>query len=138
MVRKCLDAFVKKDSALARSSLLSDDAVDDQRDANYEKIVEYMEQHPKAVRPCMSLFAVVRAWNGSLTTPPASPKDALFLVEGVGVRHHAEARQPKYRAPCSLVSKDCCRRNYLVSVCGSTSRHKRVRDFERRLPATKS
>jgi phosphate transport system protein len=93
MVRKCLDAFVKKDSALARSVLMSDDAVDDLRDANYEKLVEYMEQHPSAVRPCLSLFAVVRGLERIADHATNIAEDVLFLVEGVDVRHHAEARQ---------------------------------------------
>ncbi len=93
MVRKSLDAFVKKDSALARSVLLSDDAVDELRDANYEKLVEYMEQHPSTVRPCMSLFAVVRGLERIADHATNIAEDVLFLVEGVDVRHHAEARQ---------------------------------------------
>ena len=93
MVRKTLDAFVKRDSALARSVLMSDDAVDDLRDANYEKLVEYMEQHPSSVRPCMSLLAVVRGLERIADHATNIAEDVLFLVEGVDVRHHAEAPQ---------------------------------------------
>jgi phosphate transport system protein len=93
MVRKSLDAFVKRDSALARSVLLSDDAVDEQRDANYEKLIDYMEQHASAVRPCMALYAVVRGLERIADHATNIAEDVLFLVEGVDVRHHAEARQ---------------------------------------------
>lgn len=93
MVRKSLDAFVKKDSDLARSVLLSDDAVDELRDANYEKLIEYMEGNRAAVRPCEAMISVVRGLERIADHATNIAEDVLFLVEGVDVRHHAEARQ---------------------------------------------
>ncbi len=47
MVRRSLDAFVKRDAELARGVLLSDDAVDDLRDAIYHELIGFMEQRPR-------------------------------------------------------------------------------------------
>ena len=44
MVRKSLDAFVKRDPELARAVLLSDDAVDDLRDAIYQELISFMQR----------------------------------------------------------------------------------------------
>jgi phosphate transport system protein len=93
MVRKSLDAFVKRDSELARSVLLSDDAVDELRDANFEKLVEYMESNCASVRPGVSMLSVVRGLERIADHATNIAEDVLFLVEGVDVRHHAEARQ---------------------------------------------
>lgn len=93
MVRKSLDSFVKRDSDLARSVLLADDAVDELRDANYEKLVEHMEGNCTAIRPCLSMFSVVRGLERIADHATNIAEDVLFLVEGVDVRHHAEARQ---------------------------------------------
>jgi phosphate transport system protein len=92
MVRKSLDAFVKRDSDLARSVLLSDDAVDELRDANYDKLVEHMEGNCAAIRPCLSMISVVRGLERIADHATNIAEDVLFLVEGVDVRHHAEAR----------------------------------------------
>jgi phosphate transport system protein len=93
MVRKSLDSFVKRDSDLARSVLLADDAVDELRDANYEKLVEHMEGNCTAIRPCLSMFSVVRGLERIADHATNIAEDVLFLVEGVDVRHHAEVRQ---------------------------------------------
>ncbi len=55
MVRKSLDALVKRDEALARSVLMSDDEVDRLRDAVYKELVSFMQEQsttiPRASRP---------------------------------------------------------------------------------------
>jgi len=93
MVRKSLDSFVKRDSDLARSVLLADDAVDELRDANYEKLVEHMEGNCTVIRPCLSMISVVRGLERIADHATNIAEDVLFLVEGVDVRHHAEVRQ---------------------------------------------
>ncbi len=44
MVRKSLDAFVRRDEALAQSVLLSDDEVDDLKNTVYKELLELMER----------------------------------------------------------------------------------------------
>jgi phosphate transport system protein len=46
MVRKCLDALVKRDEDLARSVLLSDDEVDRLRDAVYKELIAFRKRAP--------------------------------------------------------------------------------------------
>ncbi len=93
MVRKSLDSFVKKDAELARNVLLSDDAVDELRDSNYEKIIEYMEEHPPSIRPCVSMISVVRGLERIADHATNIAEDVLFLIQGIDVRHHAEVRK---------------------------------------------
>jgi phosphate transport system protein len=93
MVRKTLDAFVKKDPDLARSVLLSDDAVDELRDSIYEELISYMEKDPKHVRAGVNLMFVARNLERLADHSTNIAEDVLFLVQGVDVRHHAETRE---------------------------------------------
>ena len=46
MLRRSLDAFVKRDPDLAREVLLSDDDVDDLRDGIYQELIAFMQSDP--------------------------------------------------------------------------------------------
>jgi phosphate transport system protein len=93
MIRKSLDSFVKRDGELARTVLVSDDAVDELRDAIYEELITYMERDPKTVRQGINLMFVARNLERLADHATNIAEDVLFLVEGVDVRHHAETRE---------------------------------------------
>jgi phosphate transport system protein len=93
MIRKSLDAFVKREAELARTVLVSDDAVDELRDAIYEELITHMERDPKAVRQGINLMFVARNLERLADHATNIAEDVLFLVEGVDVRHHAETRE---------------------------------------------
>jgi len=93
MIRKSLDAFVRRDAELARNVLVSDDAVDELRDSVYEELITYMERDPKTVRQGINLMFVARNLERLADHATNIAEDVLFLVEGVDVRHHAETRE---------------------------------------------
>ncbi len=93
MVRKALDAFVKRDADLARNVLLSDDTVDELRDSVYEELIAFMERDPKTVRQAVNLMFIARSLERLADHATNIAEDVLFLVQGVDVRHHAETRQ---------------------------------------------
>jgi phosphate transport system protein len=93
MIRNSLDAFVRKDAELARSILTSDDVVDQLRDAVYEELIALMEQDPTTVRQSINLMLIARALERLADHATNIAEDVLFLVEGVEVRHHAEAHE---------------------------------------------
>jgi len=93
MVRKALDAFVQKDAELARSVLVSDDAVDEMRDSIYRKLSNYMQQDPRSVPQGIDLIFVARSLERIADHATNIAEDVVFLVEGVDVRHHAEVRK---------------------------------------------
>jgi len=92
MVRKSLDAFVTRDADLARSVLASDDGVDSLRTACYHELVSFMEKDPQNIRQALDLLAVTRNLERIADHSTNIAEDVLFLVKGVDVRHHAEAR----------------------------------------------
>jgi phosphate transport system protein len=93
MVRKALDAFVMRDTDLARSVLASDDAVDSLRTAGYHELVSFMEKDPQNIKPALDLLNVTRSLERIADHSTNIAEDVLFLVKGIDVRHHAEARR---------------------------------------------
>jgi phosphate transport system protein len=93
MVRKALDAFVMRDADLARSVLASDDAVDSLRSACYHELVSFMEKDPQNIMPALDLLNVTRSLERIADHSTNIAEDVLFLVKGIDVRHHAEARR---------------------------------------------
>jgi len=93
MVRKALDAFVRRDAGLARTVLVSDDAVDELRDAVYGELIRFMQKDPTSVQQSVALLFVARDLERVADHATNIAEDVLFVVEGVDVRHHAEARK---------------------------------------------
>jgi phosphate transport system protein len=91
MVRKALDAFVKRDPELSREVLVSDDAVDQMRDSIYRELTAYMEADSSSIRQCLDLMFVARNLERIADHATNIAEDVVFLVEGIDVRHHAEA-----------------------------------------------
>jgi phosphate transport system protein len=92
MVRKALDAFVNRDTELARSVLASDDAVDNMRTANYHELISFMENNPQQISQALYLLSVVRNLERIADHATNIAEDVLFLVKGIDVRHRNEER----------------------------------------------
>lgn len=93
MVRKSLDAFVAHDAEMARSVLASDDAVDSLRTASYHELISFMEKDPHNIPQALDLIGITRSLERIADHSTNIAEDVMFLVKGVDVRHHAEARQ---------------------------------------------
>jgi len=90
MLLKCLDAFVNGDADLAHSVLLSDDEVDDLRDAVYNELLGIMQRDPTVVPAAVDLIFVARNLERIGDHATNIAEDVVFLVKGIDVRHHAE------------------------------------------------
>lgn len=90
MVRKCLDAFVRRDPDLAREVLLSDDEVDRLRTSVHRELIEFMREDPTVIAEAVDLILISRHLERIADHATNIAEDTLFLVKGVDVRHHAE------------------------------------------------
>jgi len=93
MVRKSLDALVKRDEELARSVLLSDDEVDDLRDAVYKELTVFMQGETTTIPRAVDLMFIAHNLERIADHATNIAEDVLFLVKGIDVRHHAEERE---------------------------------------------
>ena len=95
MVRRSLDAFVKRDPDLARGVLLSDDIVDGFKDSIHNELVSFMQHDPSVIPQGIDLILVARHLERIADHATNIAEDTLFLVKGVDVRHHLEPNAPK-------------------------------------------
>jgi phosphate transport system protein len=88
MVRRSLDAFVKRDADLAREVLLADDEVDELKNTVYRELIGFMETDQAGIHPAVDLIFIAHSLEriGDHATNVA--EDVLFLVNGIDVRHH--------------------------------------------------
>lgn len=91
MIRKSLDAFVRKDIELARNVLMSDDAVDDLRDSIYGAIVKFMEEDSRRIHAGIDYLFIARGLERLADHATNIAEDVLFYVQGVDVRHQRSA-----------------------------------------------
>jgi phosphate transport system protein len=92
MTRDCLDSFVKKDVALARSVLKRDDEVDALKDQVFRVLLTYMMADPGTIERALALILISRNLERIADHATNIAEDVIFLVEAKDVRHrHEEA-----------------------------------------------
>ena len=88
MTRDALDAFVRRDPALARSVLERDDEVDQLKDQNFRVLLTYMMADPGTIERALGLILVSRNLERIADHATNIAEDVIFLVEAKDVRHH--------------------------------------------------
>ena len=88
MVHKSLDAFVQRDPDLAQSVLLSDDEVDDLKNAVYRELMMMTEEGKAPVPAAFDLIFVAHNLERIADHATNIAEDVLFLIKGIDVRHH--------------------------------------------------
>jgi phosphate transport system protein len=89
MLRDALDAFVRRDTALAQQVLNEDDALDALKSQIFRELLTYMLAEPATIEPALDLILVSRHLEriGDHATNVA--EDVIFMVSAKDVRHHA-------------------------------------------------
>ena len=89
MLRDALDAFVRRDTALAQRVLNEDDTLDALKTQIFPELLTYMLSDPSTIEPGLDLILVSRHLEriGDHATNVA--EDVIFMVSAKDVRHHA-------------------------------------------------
>ncbi len=87
MVRKSLDAFVRRDTALATEVCQSDDAVDGLYKQIFRELLTYMIEDPKTVSRALHLLLVSRNMERIADHATNIAEDVIYYVEGRDIRH---------------------------------------------------
>lgn len=89
MLRDALDAFVRRDTALAQHVLDEDDKLDALKTQIFRELLTYMLQDPSTIEPALDLILISRHLEriGDHATNVA--EDVIFMVSAKDVRHHA-------------------------------------------------
>jgi phosphate transport system protein len=89
MLHDALDAYVRRDVALARAVLDEDDTLDALKTQVFRELLTYMLQNPSTIEPSLDLILISRHLEriGDHATNVA--EDVIFMVSARDVRHHA-------------------------------------------------
>jgi len=92
MVKDSLDAFVRRDSDLARQVVLRDDEVDQFRDKVFGELIAAMIKVPRCIQEALDLILVSRNLERVADHATNIAEDVIYMVMGRDIRHHAEAK----------------------------------------------
>jgi phosphate transport system protein len=89
MLRDALDAYVRRDIAMAEAVLNEDDALDALKTQVFRELLTYMLSDPSKIEPSLDLILISRHLEriGDHATNVA--EDVIFMVSARDVRHHA-------------------------------------------------
>jgi phosphate transport system protein len=93
MLRDALDAFVKRDTALAQQVLNADDELDALKTQIFRELLTYMLQDPTTIEPALDLILISRHLERIGDHATNIAEDVIFMVSARDVRHHS-ADQP--------------------------------------------
>jgi len=93
MTRDSLDAFVRRDSELARAILARDDEVDQLKDQIFRVLLTHMMADPGTIERALGLILVSRNLERIADHATNIAEDVIFVVEAKDVRHHHEERE---------------------------------------------
>jgi phosphate transport system protein len=87
MLRDALDAFVRRDLALAEAVLVQDDTLDALKTQIFRELLTYMLQDPATIEPALDLILISRHLEriGDHATNVA--EDVIFILSAKDVRH---------------------------------------------------
>ena len=88
MLRDALDAFVRRDVALAQAVLERDDQLDDLKSQVFRELLTYMLQNPATIEASLDLILVSRHLERIGDHATNIAEDVIFMVSARDVRHH--------------------------------------------------
>jgi phosphate transport system protein len=93
MVKDVLDAFVNRDSRLARSVCQRDDLVDGLNDQVFRELLTYMISDPKTITRAVHLMIVCRCLERIADHATNIAEDVIFMVDALVIKHHADEKK---------------------------------------------
>jgi len=89
MLRDALDAYVRRDTALAHRVLNQDDELDGLKTQVFRELLTYMLQDPSTVEPALDLILISRHLERIGDHATNIAEDVIFMVSALDVRHQA-------------------------------------------------
>jgi phosphate transport system protein len=87
MLRDALDAFVRRDTALAEAVLRADDELDGLKSQIFRELLTYMMQDTAKIEPALDLILISRHLERIGDHATNIAEDVIFLVSARDVRH---------------------------------------------------
>ena len=91
MLRDALDAYVRRDTAMAHAVLNADDQLDALKTQVFRDLLTYMIKDPVTVEPALDLILISRHLERIGDHATNIAEDVIFMVSAQDVRHHPPA-----------------------------------------------
>ena len=88
MLRDALDAYVRRDTALAQRVLDADDELDALKTQVFRELLDFMLKDPATIEPALDLILVSRHLERIGDHATNIAEDVIFMVLAKDVRHH--------------------------------------------------
>ncbi len=97
MLKESLDAFVRKDSALALEVCKRDDLLDEKNKSLIRELLTYMAENPALISASIEIMSVSKNLErvGDLATNIG--EEAIYIAEGEMIKHHMGQVQAEQR-----------------------------------------
>jgi len=106
MVRNSLDAFVRRDSELARSVIEADDEVDNLRDQVFRELLTYMMADTGTIPRALNLILISRNLERIADHATNIAEDVIYIIRGEDVRERGDKELRKgLRLPLPRTTK---------------------------------
>ena len=89
MLSDSLNAYVRQDTALAQAVLDRDDALDRLKDQVFRELLAVMLANPSVTEQALDLILISRHLERIGDHATNIAEEAIFIVSGLDVRHHA-------------------------------------------------
>jgi phosphate transport system protein len=87
MLNDALDAFVRRDTALARDVRERDDKVDRLHESTFRILLTHMMEDPRRISPGMDMLLVSRNLERIADLATNIAEDVVYMVEGRQIKH---------------------------------------------------
>ncbi|HEX4951781.1 MAG TPA: phosphate signaling complex protein PhoU [Thermoanaerobaculia bacterium] len=94
MVHDCLDAFVQRDSRLAREVWQRDDTIDALYHQLFRELLTYMIEQPKTASIALHLLLIALNLERVADHATNICEDVIYFVDGADIRHQATHYEP--------------------------------------------
>jgi phosphate transport system protein len=89
MLRDALDAYVRRETALAQAVLNEDDALDELKTQVFRELLAIMMQDAATIEPSLDLLLISRHLERIGDHATNIAEDVIFMVSARDVRHHS-------------------------------------------------
>jgi phosphate transport system protein len=93
MLRDSLDAFVNKDSKLAKDVCRRDDEVDNLNKKIFMEFLRSVSQDEKTIERAVDLILIAKNLERIADHSTNICEDVIYIVEGKTIKHHMEERE---------------------------------------------
>jgi phosphate transport system protein len=95
MLQDSLDAFVRRDAALALAVCKRDDLLDEKNKSIIRELLTYMAENPALITACLEIIGISKNLErvGDLATNIG--EETIYIAEGEIIKHHMGPRPPE-------------------------------------------